>query len=85
MRYRALLREKSTGKEAWSEWMESEGYEYGSAEALAIFMWTDGNMGCDCNRRRYFSDEGCSDHGACGDSEFELVRLEKDDGTEVTE
>jgi hypothetical protein len=31
-----------------------EANEYGDGPALLLFMWTEGNYGCDCNRHLFF-------------------------------
>lgn len=38
------------------------------------YMWTEGNMACDCNRAKYF---GIIGDPPCGHSRFELIGIER--------
>lgn len=53
---------------------------------LALYQWTEGNFGCDCNRALFFAraaGEADPESGMCGDAERFKLRLVLLDGTVV--
>lgn len=83
------LRRNSDGKTLTfeDEWTDSPRYR-GSPQwepRNAVFQWTDGNGGCDCNRHLYFEralgradSEDLWDEAVCGDELYTLVDLSVD-------
>ena len=49
--YKVLIRNNETKEERWSE----QNLEW---EDHHLYWWTDGNMGCDCNRQAEFERAG---------------------------
>lgn len=66
MTYRMRITETATGRSV----------EHDFPGAYSEYHWTDGNMGCDCNRRTYFivastnQEWSAIDHGQCGEGAF---------------
>jgi hypothetical protein len=83
----AMIRYTRTGEVRRYNAGPIETYGGGREEQLqrVRFHWTEGNYGCDCNRRDVFRQAGgeASYPGSpCGSIEFS-VRLQLEDGTEV--
>ena len=71
--YKVALRKNATG--------EIKMVEYDMPwEDHSLFMWTDGNFGCDCNRADFFGDD---DPGHCSSDRFTALYAELPDGTKV--
>lgn len=74
MNYKALIKKLETGEERlipidldWS----GESSEY---------WWTDGNMGCDCNRERVFEHHNPEIHTKCSEDRFFVPHVLLEDG-----
>jgi len=79
MKYSVAIKENSSGivrlcpiGTEWDDWSES--------------WWTEGNMGCDCNRYLCFERAGGNDPdvlvGECGHTRFKVLYAVLEDGTE---
>lgn len=86
MGYRVLLRRTADNVERWSRW-----YEYSDDDAtnpgLIAFSWYENNFACDCNRHLEFEraagrdeDSLWDDDVECGETAYEVLRIENDDG-----
>ena len=74
--YKVAIRKNETGEirvvEHESEWEDHH-----------IFLWTEGNYGCDCNREGFFT------HGEewpeeCSEGRYSALYAELEDGTRIT-
>lgn len=79
-KYTVYLRSKETGEERGVE-ME------GPWDDVAQYLWTDGNLGCDCNRQLQF-DQAAGKRTPlgdthCSDGRFLIVKVVLADGTEL--
>jgi len=85
VKYRVRMVEVATGRDA--EW---DGYPWsGNSEGLQ-FYWTEGNFGCDCNRRMDFvrqvegrEPEDEPDECPCGHGGYRVPYLTLEDGTRL--
>lgn len=55
---------------------------------INVYLWTEGNYSCDCNRHDFFVCRGYRRHphvgdSICGDSEYRVLKAVLDDGTEI--
>lgn len=77
MKYRVAIRRNSDGRIHVSRWHD---YEYDLAGLE--FLWSEGNMACDCNLHEEFervsNPEREEDDFGCGDSAYDVVRFEID-------
>ncbi|HEX9812083.1 MAG TPA: hypothetical protein VGA88_08365 [Burkholderiales bacterium] len=75
--YKVLLRNNYTSEERWVNY--DMPWDGGS-----VFLWTEGNYGCDCNRHlffeRAFGREPDDDEHVCGDEKYTAVCAELPDG-----
>lgn len=44
-----------------------------------LYLWTEGNYGCDCNLADFWHDDGYDHEQACGETAYELVSLHVND------
>lgn len=78
MPYVAIIRENSSGEirrcqQDGLDWHEGN-------DGNSYWWWTDGNFGCDCNRRdafynRTYGDDAGED-SPCGDSAYDVLAIE---------
>lgn len=80
MKYRTCIRNNFTGEERIDldefDWKDEHGF---------LFMWTEGNFGCDCNRELMFAlckGELAPDR-SCGSTGFSILWAEREDGTRL--
>ena len=78
-----LIKNNKTGAERIKscdlDWFEGD-------EGNSLFWWTEGNMGCDCNRALAFAraaDEDEPKNPSCGDTGFSIPWLELSDGRKI--
>ncbi len=71
--YRVLLRDNQTNEERW--------YTVDSAWEDEVYLWTEGNWSCDCNRHLFFY--GDNENVDCGDERFSAPYAELPDGTRI--
>lgn len=73
--YTVTLRRTEDGREVSIERAASPQDE----EELVNFMWTEGNWGCDCNRKIEFlgalGEPVVEEEIVCGDGAFELISI----------
>lgn len=73
--YTVTLRRNSDGREVSIK----RDVGLNSDEELVNFMWTEGNWGCDCNRKIEFlmalGEEVVDEEILCGDGAFDLVSI----------
>jgi hypothetical protein len=91
MSYAVLIRRNSDGEvrrcEQKTSWIP-KGPEDISAPSL--YWWTDGNMGCDCNRHLEFERAGGRDfapgspESVCGHGRYSALKAILPDGQEIT-
>lgn len=80
MKYRTCIRNNFTGEERIDldefDWKDEHGF---------LFMWTDGNYGCDCNRALFFARAAGEEDAdvPCGNSAFSVPWAEREDGTRL--
>lgn len=67
----ALLRSRETGREG------RYAHEWSSGIASLLWLWTEGNFACDCNRSIFLLGRDVSDTLPCngGEPTIELVEL----------
>lgn len=59
---------------------------FNSPGSASVYLWTDGNYGCDCNRSMFFARAGNEAEDddepdvECGDEKFSALRAHCDDG-----
>lgn len=85
MKYRALIRQESTGEERLSGWFPMDmSAENEDADCLD-YMWGDGNYGSDCNRALFFYGEqsALADKRRWGTGAFVVPYLEREDGARL--
>lgn len=86
--YKVAIRNNATGEVAIAE--IGLDWKFPSEEDSGdIFWWTEGNMGCDCNRElewRRAKDEEIPDDFdyECGDGRFSVLYAELPDGERVS-
>ena len=73
MTYTVFLRNNKT--EEVKEIPQDGEWEEGSE-----FWWTEGNMGCDCNRSILFGD-ATLENAECGDTRYTLVKVRFEGGS----
>lgn len=81
MKYVIRLRDNTTG-EVRDCPQDHDGYDAESIE----FYWTDGNFGCDCNRRWEFQragGEGEDENPPCDNERYTAIEAVLEDGTRV--
>lgn len=86
IRYRVAIRRNSDDQVRVTRWSDSywtgPSFEGQTLENFLEFLWTEGNMGCDCNRHGEFERVADSDAGnlameyPCGDTEYSLEWIE---------
>ena len=84
MKYIIRLRDNETGEEI--SYMEDYAREQSDeAEALLVFIWTEGNYACDCNRGLFFgrAKDGNDMEVECGFTRFTAVDATAEDGTVI--
>ena len=69
--YKVAIRKNATGE------IRIVPFDHGD---FSLYMWTDGNWACNCNRADFFGDE---DAGHCGSTRFTALYAELPDGTKV--
>ena len=78
MTYRVLIQDNATGERVWV----SQSHEW---DDTSLFWWTDGNMGCDCNRALEFESAKGRDRKDvdidCGKTAFTAICAEMPDGS----
>lgn len=86
MSYRVLIRRTRDGAEQWTEWYDWYGNDAANPGSI-LFSWHENNFSCDCNRHLEFErgratseDEDLWDEAECGDSAYDVVRIEDDAG-----
>jgi hypothetical protein len=79
MSYKVAIRRNKSGEvrivEMGTDWHEA-----------SEFWWTEGNMGCDCNRHDVFQgavDDEPDDFYPCGHTEYTALYAEMPDGTRI--
>ncbi|MGC3959585.1 MAG: hypothetical protein QM813_17045 [Verrucomicrobiota bacterium] len=80
MSYKVAIRDNDTDEIRLYE-MEGCDWEDGS-----LFFWTDGNFGCDCNRRDLFLRAAGiepDDESPCGNVAYSALYAELPDGSKV--
>ena len=85
IRYRAHIYSCCANLTLIDDWSD---YPYD--EDTLIYLWTEGNFGCDCNRALFWGrvaagviDSGLVEEFPCGDSNFVVPFLELEDGTRI--
>jgi hypothetical protein len=78
MAYRVEIIRNETGEKRLAE--RSDEWD-----DLALYMWTDGNFGCDCNRAMFFADAGGEEDCdiGCGETRYTVTRAILPNGSEV--
>ncbi len=90
MPYAIAIRKNSTGERRIAH-ISLDWYKYGGPtdpdDDGDLFWWTEGNMGCDCNRELYFMEAGgedADDHEPeCGDERYSVLWAELPDGSVI--
>ena len=78
MSYTAFIRDNISG-EVRESFHDLEWHGDGS-----LYWWTEGNMGCDCNRGLIFHDHADdSDDYPCGGMRYSVLKLVFPDGREI--
>lgn len=75
VRIQVRIRENSSG--LVRTWSDHAGFTDDSEQEPSIFIWTEGNYSCDCNRRLFFlwacgEAEADGDERACSDTEYSI-------------
>lgn len=83
MTYQVLIRRNSDGVERLRtvEWDWFKNGEHGD-----LYWWTEGNFGCDCNRKWEFErayGEPISEQGPCGRAAYTVVKAILPNGLEI--
>lgn len=81
MSYQVLIRNNATGEERLYQY----DFDWGDS---SLFLWTEGNYGCDCNRSLFFrravgEKVGCTESVDCGETAFSIPYAIMPDGTRI--
>lgn len=84
MSYQVAIRQNATGEIRmheidFTDWGKPDGY-------TDLFWWTDGNFGCDCNRKASFYNVGIDEPGMdfpCGHEAYSVLYAILPDGKKI--
>lgn len=89
MSYKVRIRKNSTGEERDYEFPKLT-WEFPSENGSgSMFIWTEGNFSCDCNRYLFFERAGGNPadpdetEDRCGDDAYTVLHAELPDGKKV--
>lgn len=77
MSYIVAIRNNATGE---VRHCTMEGLEW---HQHSMFWWTEGNFGCDCNRRATWASDDQME-SCCGQGDFSVLYAELPDGTRIS-
>lgn len=82
MKYTIAIRLNATGEER----LYRDDYDWPSDDGM-LFAYTEGNYGCDCNRKLFFEraagGEPDFDSAECGEAAYSILYAIREDGTRV--
>ena len=88
MPYKVAIRKNDTGEIRFAN-IDMDWYREGKDDGGDFFWWTEGNMGCDCNRKIQFDLAGNShaetpgqDH-PCSEGKYSALYAELPDGKKI--
>lgn len=87
MKYLFHIRNNATGEvrvyDEQYEWVN----HWNNGEESMLFQWFEHNYSCDCNRELFWhrahGNAEWDEDNACGDERFDVVRIVRENGTDV--